>query len=369
MAKLTARKRKDPGLPLDSAKSLELAVEQQFRLSSGTEAFKRRDPVHHINENFRRTFDFMGMQANKSRQGGEAPEAEGQTENTGRQAEEQGSTGSAARQAGKEGSPVRGGVADKRTDMGEMYKPSQGGDPDRQFADRFSQTAFSRGEMAGAVMRGTGDMMLLSCLKRTVGQSQPKNFRQRTLFHSGASAKRNISGLPNSKVVFNRGAVDGAVGVTVDALRNTRLVVDTLEKLAGGGNVLEEGSGAETLIKQYPFLSDAKERDLLERYNGSLGRLSGQGDAGRRAILEQALKKTQAIIDKKQQLRFNFIQHLRFISDRARQTIEVFEEESFRQALLSRLLEYSPAPAPPDDEGSGSGKDEEGGRFERIEDQ
>lgn len=40
---------------------------------------------------------------------------------------------------------------------------------DQDMLRRFSETAFQRGTLSGAVIRGTGQMMLFSCLKKTVG--------------------------------------------------------------------------------------------------------------------------------------------------------------------------------------------------------
>ena len=244
--------------------------------------------------------------------------------------------------------------------MSSLYKPSPG-DEAGTFADRFSQTAFSRGNMAGAVMRGNGEMMLLSSLKRTVGQTQPENYRQRMLFQSGTSAKRNIGGHRRDKVIFNKGEVYSAVGLVVDAAQNARRTVDTLAELAEGGNSLPEGSGAETLIKQYPFLSDERERGLLEKYSKASKQLGGSDAAERRLVLEKAHQRTQALIAKKQQMRFGFTQHLRFLSGRAQQAAEVFEDEAFKQTLLSHIEEYNAAPPPPDDDGGKREDSEEGG--------
>ena len=76
---------------------------------------------------------------------------------------------------------------------------------------RFSETAFQRGTLSGAVLEGTGQMMLFSCLKKTVGQSQPDKWQQRKLFEK-ASPMRNVPGHSPDKVVFNRGFTHSAGG-------------------------------------------------------------------------------------------------------------------------------------------------------------
>ena len=357
---LGIQKRKNSVLADDAPKELEVAVKQQLRFAAGMDTSVERDPIHYINESFRQSFDFVGTQAAKLMQAPQAQSADGVAA-----VDTEGSYGPWPGQPGNAREPGGhiGGAADK-TGMGHLYRPAPGGDPD--FVRRFAQTAFSRGDMASAVMSGTGEMMLFSCLKRTVRQSQPKNFRQSALFQSGASANRNVHGYTQGKVVFNKGAVDSAVGLIVKATQNARRTVDMLTELAEGKNVLQEGSGVETLSRQYPFLSDAKERELLNMYSEALARLNGPEATDRRAILERAYRKAQALLEKKQQLRFNFMQHLRFLSNRAQSAIEVFENDSFAQELLNRLNEYSPAPPPPDDKGDGREDGEEGG-YERNE--
>ena len=92
---------------------------------------------------------------------------------------------------------------------------------------RFSETAFQRGTMSAAVLQGSGRMMLFSCLKKTIGQSQPNKWQQRKLFEK-ASPGRNAPGHNPDKVFFNRGFTDSAVGLVIDTLRDARRTVETM---------------------------------------------------------------------------------------------------------------------------------------------
>jgi hypothetical protein len=201
-------------------------------------------------------------------------------------------------------------------------------------------------------------MMLFSCLKRTVGQSQPKNFRQRMLFE-GASVRRNLGGSPPDQTLFNRGAVDGAVGLVVDVLRDARRVVDSLGKLSGGTNVLPLGSGAETLQKMYPFLADGQEHELLAGYREQLKTADTPGD---RALLQHAAVKTEALIGKKRYMKERFIAVLRQVADSATAALTEFSQPGFSEDMFSLLQAAMPPepPKPPEDGGDGEDGEPEG---------
>ena len=254
----------------------------------------------------------------------------------------------------------RAGPGRDKTAMDSQVVPSPYGG-DRMFLSRFSQIAFQRGTLSGAVLRGSGKMMLFSCLKRTVGQSQPVNQRQQRLLEAG-SQRRNVAGSPPDQVIFNRGQVDGAVGLVVDVLRDARRVVDSMTRLAQGDNVLADGSGAETLRKTYPFLSDSRERELLAGYREELAACQSPQD---RAVLQNAIVKTQALLDKKQQMKQRFIARLREVSDAATQALTDFEQPGFAQELSQMLEGQTAPPPPPEDEGSGDKPEKENQQDDR----
>ena len=218
---------------------------------------------------------------------------------------------------------------------------------------RFSETAFQRGTLSGAVIRGTGQMMLFSCLKKTVGQSQPDRWQQCKLFET-ASPARNVSGHVPDKVVFNRGFTHSAVGLVVDTLRDARRMVEDLQDLALGKSEMGE-AGGDTLRTMYPFLDDSRERELLMQYREQL---EGAKDVREKAALQNALVRVEAMIAKKDQMKQAFINRLRFLSDRATEALEAFEEPGFPGALDQALRSAAGAEEPPTgeerDDGSGA---------------
>ena len=335
------------------SRTLEKSVRAQISAAAGAEQFQNRDPVSHVTEDFQKTFDLMGTQkareqsaqlyaAQMKEQTPGTAGIDGQTRQEQDERREEG--GQSARDEQR-----RQAIFDEQTSMDDLVAPSDY-DGDRMFLSRFSQMAFSRGTLSAAVLRGTGKMMLFSCLKRTIGQSQPKNFRQQRLFESSLQ-RRNVSGGTPNQVLFNRGEVDGAVGLVVDVLRDARRVVESMCDLASGKNMLEPQSGAGTLEKMYPFLADGRERALLEEYHT---KLKAAEDPEEKEILQHAIGKTNALLEKKQQMKERFIVALRSVSDSAAAALATFTAPGFTQEL-SDALEASFAPPqepeePPDGE-------------------
>lgn len=225
-----------------------------------------------------------------------------------------------------------GGIDDnvrKKTSMDGVFAPSPGNEG---FLRRFSETAFNRGTLSGAVMRGTGRMMLVSCLKRAAGQSLP-SLRQRKLFESSSS--KRISGRSPDRIIFNKGDSDSAIGLAVDVVDGARRAVDSLAYLLERDFESVDGFGA--LHKMYPFLNIAGEQAQLERYKSMLPRLMAPQDAPKRQIVSRAILKTRAVIAKKRQMRDAFLHHLRSLSDQAAQALRVFQDEDFRAAAFEAL--------------------------------
>ena len=216
---------------------------------------------------------------------------------------------------------------------------------------RFSENAFQRGTLSGAVLRGSGKMMLFSCLKKTIGQSQPTRWQQQKLFEK-SSPIRNVPGHSPDKVVFNRGFTDSAVGLVVDTLRDARRTVEDMQGLVQGSlSQTEAGDyGADTLRTMYPFLDDSRERELLEQYRGQLKQTE---DPREKAALQSAIARMEALVGKKAQMKQEFINKLRFLSDRATEALTVFSQPGFSAELDQALREATGAEEPPPDQGEG----------------
>lgn len=305
-------------------------VRRQLAWAAGSEFFDNRDPLYHVTESFQQTFDEIGRR-HAAQLAGETIGGFSQTE---------------TQQDAQEGRAALYGSVQKNeqqpdpTSAKGMYQRRDSGNQD--MIRRFSETAFQRGTLAGAVMAGTGKMMLVSCLKRTVGQSQPVKEQQRRLFE-GASQQRNVPGHSPDEVVFNRGFADSAVGLVVDTLRDARRVVTSMADLAQGKSDMGAQGGAQTLRKMYPFLDDSREKQLRMQYEK---RMQKTDDPEEKQLLQNALVRTQALVSKKAQMRTEFINKLRLIADCANEALTLFEAPGFSEELVRAVTE---AQEPPDE--------------------
>ena len=311
---------------IPAAPAAEQTLRRQMAWAAGTEQFQHRDPLYHVTESFQQTFDAMGRRHAEELAGGRP---EGQA-------------------AGEQAQQPEGRETPDPTSARAFYERPQPEDQD--MIRRFSETAFQRGTLSGAVLEGTGQMMLFSCLKKTVGQSQPDKWQQRKLFEK-ASPMRNVPGHSPDKVIFNRGFTHSAVGLVVDTLRDARRTVEDMRDLALGKSEMGQ-AGADTLRTMYPFLDDSRERALLEQYRQQL-RQAGAG--GEKAALQNAAARMEALLEKKAQMKQEFINKLRFLSDRAAEALAVVSEPGFSQALDQALRESMGAEEPPPDEGGEDG--------------
>ena len=311
---------------IPAAPAAEQTLRRQMAWAAGTEQFQHRDPLYHVTESFQQTFDAMGRRHAEELAGGRP---EGQA-------------------AGEQAQQPEGRETPDPTSARAFYERPQPEDQD--MIRRFSETAFQRGTLSGAVLEGTGQMMLFSCLKKTVGQSQPDKWQQRKLFEK-ASPMRNVPGHSPDKVIFNRGFTHSAVGLVVDTLRDARRTVEDMRDLALGKSEMGQ-AGADTLRTMYPFLDDSRERALLEQYRQQLREA---GDGREKAALQNAAARMEALIAKKAQMKQEFINKLRFLSDRATEALAVFSEPGFSQALDQALRESVGAEEPPPDEGGEDG--------------
>ena len=310
--------------PAPPHQALEHRLRRQMAWAAGTEAFAHRDPLFHVTESFQQTFDAMGRR-HAAQLGGQQEAA--QTAPAGEE----------------EKTPAQPPDPTSARSFYERGRPEE-----QDMLRRFSETAFQRGTLSGAVLQGTGQMMLFSCLKKTVGQSQPDKWQQRKLFEK-ASPMRNVPGHSPDKVVFNRGFTHSAVGLVVDTLRDARRTVEDMQDLALGRSEMGQ-DGADTLRTMYPFLDDSREQELLEQYRRQLREA---GDGREKAALQNAAARMEALIAKKAQMKQEFINKLRFLSDRATEALAAFTEPGFAGALDQALREAVGAEEPPPEDGEG----------------
>lgn len=266
-------------------------IQRQLAWAAGSEYFQHRDPVWHVAEAFQTIFDRTGRRKIRERE-----EAQDKPQ-----------------------------VPFEQAEADAWKQPSW---------QSFSETAFQRGNLAGAVLQGTGRVMLTSCLNRAAGQA-PRPERARALSGLGAKTKRMPNG-GGSQVVFHRGFVHSAVGLVVDVLQDAGRTVDLMSRMVQGEGGLGERDGMQTLRAIYPFLNQGREELLLEQYRQLLRQAHSVQE---KALLHGAIVRTEALRDKKAQMREEFTQKLREISGRANQALREFQAPGFVDCLMRDLTE------------------------------
>ena len=351
-SKYVKKRRPQAQMPADSPIS-DRAVKRQLAWASYSEQFQSRDPMFHITENFMRSFDAMGsMQAEKlaNSMKEDVPGLfnlfGGSSEEQKRKAKEKENASSmqeskAFDEGGDEGSKA----LYRQSRMNEEFeenKHGQGG-----LMNKFTEMTFMRGKMSAAVLRGTGNMMLFSCLKRTLGQSQPMKLQQRKLFQGGSRQWKPMntkaSDAQSTTVVRNEVFADSAIGLVFNVTKDARRTVDQMSELIENG-----GTGTETWERMMPFLSFQKEETLLDQYTKQLEQLgSGPESEKERSTLSKAITRTQTMLAKKKQMRNEFMFKLRAISGQAREAAAVFSDTDFQETLHRMLTQETPYPEPP----------------------
>ena len=319
-------------------------ADERLAWAAGTERFQHRDPLYHVTEDFQQTFDRIGRAHARSAAGGfQDLRTESERMQSGRSGEKEKAAGQAERQ--KSASAVSGKKEKERGGP----KLWTGNVPSA--LTEFSETAFQRGSMSAAVLNGTGKMMLVSCLKRSVGESGPKRLQQQSVFGTG-SQMRNIPGRSPDQMVFNRGFTGGALGIVVDTLRDARRVVDSMTDMAIGTGELAGGDNA-ALLKMYPFLDDSRDAALEAEYRK---KLADSADEREKPVLQNALVQVISLRAKKAQMKNEFINKLRFISDRASETLSELETPGIVDELVASAFGEA-APDLPENPDEGEGDD------------
>lgn len=318
-----------------SAHAARQTAEESLAWAAGTEQFSRRDPLYHVTENFQQTFDRIGRSHARALVGGFTPEEP--EEKTGRETGE--------KQREKTGAEAGGNAGGR-----EKEQHLRTGNTATALT-RFSDIAFQRGTMSASVLNGTGKMMLVSCLKRTVGESGPKRIQEQGLLDTG-SQLRNIPGRSPDQMVFNRSFAKGALGIVVDTVRDARRVVDSMTDMARGTGELETEDGG-TLRTMYPFLDTSRDLALEAEYREKLAACT---DPAEKPILQNALVTILSLKAKKNQMRDEFINKLRFISDRATETLAELEAPGTLEEIQTSVW-GSREPDLPENPEEGAGDD------------
>jgi len=344
------KKRQMKDGPSPAAPLTQQGVQRQLAWAADAEQFQNRDPMFHITENFMRSFDAMGSMQ-QQRAAGMIESVPGLTDFLGKiigQDEEfnQQETKMTESDIFDPGGDDGAKALYRQSRMNEEFEENKHGQG--RLMNKFTDMTFMRGKMSAAVLRGTGNMMLFSCLKRTLGQSQPYKLQQRKLFQGGSRGwkPRNTkaSDAQSTTLLRNEVFADSAVGLVFNVTKDARRTVEQMAELIENG-----GTGTETWERMMPFLSFQKEEALLDEYRSRLDNLgNGPGTEKQRAVLTKAMTRTQTMLAKKKQMRNEFMFKLRAIGGQAKQAAITFSNEEFQETLKYMLTHETAYPEPPE---------------------
>lgn len=295
MEHVMAIKRKKTALLQLPVKNLQAAIRSDLAVAAGDSKLRERDPVYELTESFRTRFDSfpqrtVGMSLNGKQKSTQHEATKSHTDPKERQ-RAQASESSA-------------------------YGYAQ----DQDFNNRFVQLAFNNGKMSGAILHGTEKEMFVSCLQRAGGVPFLPDEKQKRL--DAASAEVPVRNY-GTRLRFNRWT-HGAAGLVLDSLMDANRVLSLLETLASGrGGDAIEGNDVDMYRKLFPFLSVEHEQKMLAYYEDALKTLSQDGasqnplDIDKKAVLTQGVLKTRAVIDRKMQMKDEFMVMLRKVMERS----------------------------------------------------
>lgn len=306
MEHVMAIKRKKTSLLQLPVKNLQAAIQSDLAIAAGDSKLRERDPVYELTESFRARFDSFPQRAAGMSLDGEQKSVQHEATKSHTDQKERQRT---------------------QTSESSSLSSAQGYARDQDFNNRFVQLAFNNGKMSGAILHGTEKEMFVSCLQRAGGVSFLPDQKQKRL--DAASAEVPVQNY-GTRLRFNRWT-HGAAGLVLDALMDTNRVLSLLETLASGrGGDSIEGNNVDIYRRLFPFLSIKHEQEMLAYYEDALKTLSQGGvsqdplDIDKKAVLTQGVLKTRAVIDRKMQMKDDFMVILRKVMERSREVKTYF---------------------------------------------
>lgn len=309
-------KKNRKALPLPEAETKK-STEAKFAWAVGATWLEQHDPLYHVTESFQQSFDRIGRSHAAAAAGFESKAEDASQEEKDQPENERGQeNGKTTEDGPRAAAPGKERIGDRQEETPRLTK--------------FSEIAFRRGAMSSAVLNGTGKMMLVSCLKRTAYQHEPRRLQQRTLSVREARI-RPIPGHSPDQLLVNQGFAHSALGIVVDTLRDARRVVESMTQVACSADEATQSDRA-ALYRIYPFLDDSRDAALEAEYRA---KLAGCTDERMKPVLQNALVRTLSLRAKKAQMKNEFINKLRFISDRATETLSELEAAGIEDELVA----------------------------------
>ena len=346
---ISLKMKRKPPIKFQSVASMKSKIEMDLALGAGTTKVKSIDPIYHITESFRSTFEQSGQ--DKASQFVEKNDRNSIQEQ--RQEEPDQTT------FGQE-FPYNKSTTEEKA-RGDFY-------------GRFSEIAFQNGRLASAVLQNSGQTMFVLCMKRALGQSEPTYSMKSKLF----SKSSEIAPLRNSlaKVVCNR-YTNSAIGLVVESILSARQTLQLFERLASDDSEKAVPGMKDNIIRNvYPFLIISKDAERLVEYEEKLSELTLlEGNTrdckerneigGQKAVLVAGIAKTQGLIMRKRQLQNQFFDRLEQLLENSRKAEAFFTAPGFADNVVEELMDSLELPEDDRDDPNDDKPEEPSGKSEK----
>lgn len=303
-----------------------------------------QDPIYHLSSQLTRNFDEVGRRKNAERHEGEKPKSESET------IAERREKGDKRELSDSQLNELR-----KKHDS-PVYSHTAKQLKDGDFCDRFSNYAFCNGNLAASVFTGTSKTVFTSCLCRSAMRHGTERDVQKGM-DGGRTKNVPLDGQPAS-LTFNNSSVNKnvglAAGIVVDSIRSSIRVMDIFKQLvADSGSQPKtwlERRDVTTLKQMYPFLNTDEDDALITKYRAELKQLGNDSTPeglSKRRVLGFALKKAEAVKERKVSEQRKFLTRLEEMLSNAREAERMFLSDEFlSEAEESVRMAYD---TPPDD--------------------
>ncbi|MGN0650991.1 MAG: hypothetical protein ACI4KM_11180 [Oscillospiraceae bacterium] len=303
-----------------------------------------QDPIYHLSSQLTQNFDEVGRRKNAERHKNDEHKNESETiaqrRASGDKRELNDSQINELRK--RHDSPVYSHTA----------KQLQNGD----FCDRFSNYAFTNGNLAASVFTGTSKAVFTSCLCRGAMRRGTERDVQKGL-NGGKTKNVPLDGQP-AGLIFNNSSINKdvglAAGIVVDSIRSSIRVMDIFKQLvADSGSQPKtwlERRDVTTLKQMYPFLNTDEDDALIAKYSAELKQLGNDSTPeglSKRRVFDAALKKAEAVKSRKLSEQRKFLTKLEEMLNNAREAEKMFLSDEFlSEAEEAVRLAYD---TPPED--------------------
>lgn len=303
-----------------------------------------QDPIYYLSSQLTQTFDEVGKRKNAERHEEDTPKSESET--------------IAQRRASgdkRELTDYQVNELRKKHDS-PVYSHTAKQLKDGDFCDRFANYAFCNGNLAASVLTGTSKTVFTSCLSRSATRrGTERNIQTRI---DGGSAKNvPFDGQPASLTFNNSGLnkdVGVAAGIVVDSIRSSIRVMDIFKSLVSDSGSQPktwlERRNVTTLKSMYPFLNTDEDDALISKYRADLKQLGDDSTAeglAKRRVLGSALKKAEAVKERKESEQRKFLTRLEEMLNNAREAEKMFLSDEFLSEVEESVkLSFD---TPPDD--------------------